>query len=76
MKKSFVLPAVIIAAVFCVMHLLGLRNYTDVLSGSFTPTSMVFGLSYVIVWFAFIICTPTLLLAAVIERLFRLPESS
>jgi undecaprenyl pyrophosphate phosphatase UppP len=79
--RGFTVRAIIIALLFAVCHSLGLREYTSFISGTPTSadtslqTSAVIGLIYMASYFAFVLLTPILLVAAavqaVLERLLR-----
>jgi hypothetical protein len=62
--------AVVIGAVFFVVHLAGLREYTSVLNGTAGPdaadwaSSTFFGVTYVIIYLTFVVLAPVLVLAA------------
>ena len=68
--KDFVRRALIICVLFGVAHLLGLKEFTSVLNGTtgslalgWTISAML-GLAYVILYVAFVLLVPILLLAA------------
>jgi hypothetical protein len=73
---GFLFRAVILAVIFLIMELLGLRTYTSVLSGA-SPSGMVgdkisavLGWLYIIFYFGFVVLTPILLLASLMFWLF------
>src|SRR5205809_83321 len=59
---------------FLVAHLAGLRGYTSFLSGTVpSPATgwkltVFFGLIYLVLYFAFVLLVPVLLLAALVQR--------
>ena len=65
----------LLAVVFFALHLAGLREHTTVLSGNLSGTSSTLAVVYIVSWFAFVLGTPILLIAAlvqtVLERWFR-----
>jgi hypothetical protein len=75
--KDFVRHAVLICVVFAVAHLFGLREFTSVLNGTTGSTelgwqvSAVLGVTYIFFYLAFVLLTPTLLLAAAILTITR-----
>lgn len=62
--------AVVLSASFAIAHLLGLRQYTSVLSGtaSFAPVWQVAGLVYIGLYVLFVVGVPILLLAASLQK--------
>ena len=62
--------ALVISAGFLLVHLAGWREYTSVLNGTVGPDSTgwagstFFGVAYVLIYLAFVILVPVLLLAA------------
>ena len=81
---GLLLRAGAIAAVFAVLHALGLREYAAILSGS-SPTggpadavAAVLALAYILFWFAFVLGVPVLVLGAVLQLLlmkWRRPQA-
>jgi hypothetical protein len=75
--KDLVRRAAVIALVFLVIHLAGLREYTSILNG--TPgsvemswrTSALLGLTYIFAYLAFVLLAPILLLAAAILAVWK-----
>ena len=67
---GFLRRAMFISAVFLVVHLTGLREYTSVLNGTTGPEaadwalSTFFGVTYVIIYLTFVVLAPVLVLAA------------
>ncbi len=68
--KGFLLRAGIIALIFFILHIAGLREYTIILSGN-SPTENpaqtlagALGCIYIVFYFALILCAPILLIAA------------
>ena len=86
--SGFLVRAALITAIFLLLYLAGLKEYTCVLCGT-SPTgnvadswSAMLGVSYVLCYFAFIVLAPVLILAAGILWLLqstigrrRIPES-
>jgi hypothetical protein len=74
---DFVLRALFLIAVFLIVHLAGLREYTAFLSGTPAHPGMSWqwvaflGTLYLLLYFAFILLVPVLLLAAAILFLTR-----
>ena len=78
--KDMLVRAVAIALLFLVAHLAGLREFTSVLNGTVGSTelgwgrSAMLGVGYVVLYLAFILGVPILILAAAIsaalQRLF------
>ena len=73
-SRGFAARAALIALVYGVLHLMGLREYTSILSGT-APTgdpndylAMALGVAYVLVHLAFVLIAPVLVLAAGILR--------
>lgn len=62
--------ALVISVVFLAVHWAGLREYTSVLNGTVGSTSTgwrtsaFFGVAYLIIYMAFIVLAPILILAA------------
>jgi hypothetical protein len=69
--RTFVVWALVIALAFGFAHAVGWREETRFLSG--TPASVLQGLVYALLYFAFVLIAPTLVIAggilAVLERL-------
>ena len=67
--------AILIACLFSIVHLAGLRPYTSILSGSLPETSVdfdtavLYGLLYTASYFAFVIVAPICLIAAAVYGL-------
>ena len=80
--KGLLIRALIIAIVFFILHLAGLREYTSILSGTYptgdsAATSAVFwGMVYIIVYFGFVLVAPILLITAGILFIFRVKSDS
>jgi len=72
--KDFVRRAAVIAFLFLVAHLAGLSEYTSFLSGTVPSPdtswklTIFFGLIYLVLYFAFVLLAPILLLAALVQR--------
>jgi hypothetical protein len=68
--QGFLLRALLIAAGFLAVHLAGLRDYTSVLNGTVGPgsagwgRSAFLGVAYLVIYMAFVILAPVLILAA------------
>lgn len=68
--KDFVIRALFIAVLFAAAHLAGLREYTSFLSGTSANTDLsretvaFLGVGYVLLYFAFLLLVPILLIAA------------
>jgi hypothetical protein len=68
--KDFARRAVVIGLAYAVAHGCGLRQFTSLLSGTTGSAelswavSSVFGVTYVLLYLAFVLLAPTLLLAA------------
>ncbi len=72
--RGFAARAALIALVYTLLHLAGLREYASILSGT-APTgdpndylAMALGMTYVLVHLAFVLIAPVLVLAAGILR--------
>lgn len=75
--KGFILRAAVCVAALAVVHLLGWREYTSIISGT-SPTGESISLStalpgmlYMAAWFATVLIAPALLIAAGVLRLAR-----
>jgi hypothetical protein len=65
--RSFVVLAIAIAVLFGVAHAVGLREHTSILSGtSLAVESAAAGVIYTLLYFAFVLGAPILILAAAI----------
>jgi hypothetical protein len=67
--RGFVTAAAVIAVVFGILHALGLRPYTSILSGTAPPgagggEAVLLGLVYVAAYFACVVAAPVLAIAA------------
>lgn len=75
--RYFLEWAVMLAVLFLVVHLAGLRNFTSVLNGTIGSTSLdwntaaFLGTGYVLVYLAFVLGVPILLLAALILKVWQ-----
>jgi len=70
--RCFIAWSVIIAALYCGVHLLGFRDYTSILCGTVPSASKAFaGALYIILYFGFIIASPVLLGASLVFTLLR-----
>ncbi|AGC42131.1 hypothetical protein MYSTI_00782 [Myxococcus stipitatus DSM 14675] len=69
LRAPTVLGALVLFAVFLVLHLLGGRQYVGILSGTIATDRMgfFFGVAYALSWFAAVLLAPILLLAGVAE---------
>ncbi|WP_338871055.1 hypothetical protein [Myxococcus stipitatus] len=67
LRAPTVLGALMLFAVFLVLHLLGGRQYVGILSGTMETDRMgfFFGVAYALSWFAAVLLAPILLLAGV-----------
>ena len=63
--------AALLTAMYLLVHLAGMRQYTSVLSGtaSFGPLHRLFGVIYIVFYGLFVVCVPILLLAAALLAL-------
>jgi hypothetical protein len=74
---GFVQRALMISAIYLLVHLAGLREYTSVLNGTVGPdsagwaSSAFFGVAYIIIYLVFVILAPVLVLAAGILAVWR-----
>lgn len=71
------LRAGIIVVIFVVMEILGLRDYTSVISGT-SPvgnpadqTATLIGFAYILAWFSFVLFVPTLIMGAILMKVAR-----
>ena len=75
--KDFVRHAVLVCLVFAVAHVCGLREFTSVLNGTTGSVDMdwqtasVLGVTYILLYLAFVLLVPTLVLAAALLTLER-----
>lgn len=75
--KDFVRHAALICVIFALAHLLGLREFTSVLNGTAGSVEMdwqtaaVLGVTYILLYLAFILLVATMILAAVILALWQ-----
>lgn len=75
--KDFVRHAALICVVFAIAHLLGLREFTSVLNGTTGSVAMdwqmaaALGVAYILLYLAFVLLVPTMILAAVILALWQ-----
>jgi len=75
--QGFVQRALVIGAGFLLVHLAGLYEYTSVLNGTIGPGSAGWGISaflgiaYIIIYLAFVILAPVLILAAAILAVWQ-----
>jgi hypothetical protein len=74
---GFVQRAIVISVGYLLVHLAGLREYTSVLNGTVGPesagwtVSAILGITYIIIYLAFVVLVPVLLLAAGILALWQ-----
>jgi hypothetical protein len=63
--RRFIAYALVICVLFSVVHLLGFRDYTGVLSGtaSLNRSHQYFGALYIILYVSFVVIMPVLLIA-------------
>lgn len=75
--RDLILRPIVITVFFAIAHFCGLREYTSFISGtapttSFSPTvAGFFGLSYLVLYFAFMLLVPILLIAAGLVTLWN-----
>jgi hypothetical protein len=75
--RGFLVRALVISAAFLAVHLSGLRDYTSVLNGTVGSTSAswktsaYFGLGYLVIYLAFVLLVPVLILAAGILTIWQ-----
>jgi hypothetical protein len=75
--KDFVRRAVLIGGVFALARLAGLREFTSILNGTTGSVELSWGLSavlgvtYIVVYLAFVILVPTLVIAAAISAAWQ-----
>jgi hypothetical protein len=76
-SKDFVRHAVLVCLIFAVAHFCGLREFTSVLNGTTGSTdldwqtSAVLGVTYILLYLAFVLLAPTMILAAALLALWR-----
>ena len=74
--KDFLRRALVICVLFLIAHLAGLREFTSLLNGTTgslelgRQLSVTLGLSYIVLYLAFILLVPILILAAIILALW------
>lgn len=70
LSRAFALRAAALCAAFLVAHLLGLRQYTSVLSGTaaFGFPQLLRGVVYITFYVLFVVWVPVLLIAAALAR--------
>ncbi|MBT7165291.1 MAG: hypothetical protein HN904_21105 [Victivallales bacterium] len=68
--RRFLRDAVVLSVLFLIAHLLGLRQYTSVLSGtaSFGSLQRLGGVVYLALYSLFVVCVPVLVIAAGLAR--------
>ena len=68
--RRFLRDAVVLSVLFLIAHLLGLRQYTSVLSGTASCGSLrrLGGIMYLTFYFLFVVCVPVLVIAAGLAR--------
>ena len=75
--KDFVRHAVLVCLIFAVAHFCGLREFTSVLNGTTGSTELdwqtaaALGVTYVLLYLAFVLGVPTMLLAATLLALWH-----
>ena len=75
--KYFLEWAAFLTVLFIIVNLVGLRDYTSVLNGTIGSTTLSWqtaaflGAAYVFVYLAFVLGAPTLVLAALILKLWQ-----
>jgi hypothetical protein len=75
--REFVKRALVWAALFGIAHLIGLRAYTSMLSGTVVPEKarVFLGMLYIVLYLGFVFLVPTLLIAAGILKGFTLARA-
>lgn len=79
--KDFVRRAILISLVFLIAHLAGLREFTSVLNGTVGAVGMsweksaLLGFIYILLYLAFVLAVPILLLAAAMTAPLRKSSS-
>jgi hypothetical protein len=74
---GFVCRAAIITGLYLAVHLAGLREFTSLLNGTIGSVelgwrlSAILGLAYILIYLAFVLLVPILLLAAVLLALWQ-----
>ena len=69
-SRDFIRHAALIAVLYGVVHLAGLREFTSVLNGTMGSVSLgwqassVLGVAYILLYLAFVVLVPILILAA------------
>ncbi|MCP3102147.1 hypothetical protein LZ198_25080 [Myxococcus sp. K15C18031901] len=73
LRSPMVSRALLLVAVFGVLHLLGGRQYVGVLSGTLEGgmAAMLFGITYALSWFGAVLLAPILLLAGLASLSLR-----
>lgn len=75
--RDFVRHAALICVIFALAHLLGLREFTSVLNGTTGSVAMdwqtaaALGVAYILLYLAFVLLVPTMILAAVFLALWQ-----
>ena len=74
LARPLLMRAAILTLTFLILHLLGLRQYTSVLSGTatFSVVKQALGATYGVIYALFITLTPILLIAAALAKGLRL----
>ena len=69
--QSFLARGVLLLAVFAILHLLGLREYTSFISGTTSGSSGdLLGITYFLAYSLALFIAPVLLIAAVFMKIF------
>lgn len=75
--KDLLRRALVISILFLIAHLAGLREFSSLLNGTMGSVelgwrlSVFFGLSYIVLYLAFVLLVPSMLLAAAILAIAR-----
>jgi amino acid permease len=71
--RRFLHSAAVFSALFCVIHLLGFRQYTSILSGtaSFSFIKNACGVIYLVLYIAVVVYVPILVIAAGLTKLME-----
>jgi len=67
-----------LAALFCIIHAAGCRQYTNILSGtaSYGPLKVYLGMLYILLYLCFIILVPIFLLAFTVLKVLSFSQKS
>ena len=76
--KGFLARAIFISAAFLIFHAIGLRQYTTILSGTSQSGdtadmwAVFVGMTYIVLYFAFVLGVPILILASAVFSLVQI----